>query len=97
VIFDHVLHDRAMYASYRAAAAGLDVFTVGVTCPIDVLEARERARGDRVLGRARGLVDDVHSFCAYDVMVDTAALLPDGCVEAILAALAARAPAPTRA
>jgi chloramphenicol 3-O phosphotransferase len=97
VIFDHVLHDRAMYASYRAAAAGLDVFTVGVTCPIDVLEARERARGDRVRGRARGLVDVVHSFCAYDVMVDTAALLPDGCVEAILAALAARAPAPTRA
>jgi chloramphenicol 3-O phosphotransferase len=31
VIFDHVLHDRAMYESYRRASAGLDVFTVGVT------------------------------------------------------------------
>ena len=31
VIFDHVLHDRAMYDSWRRAAAGLDVFTVGVT------------------------------------------------------------------
>ena len=97
VIFDHVLHDRAMYASYRAATAGLDVFSVGVTCPLGVLEAREQERGDRVLGRARGLLDVAHSFCAYDVTVDTAALPPDGCVEAILAALAARTPAPTRA
>ena len=74
VIFDHVLHDQAMYDSWRRAASGLDVFTVGVTCPLDILEARERARGDRVLGRARGLVDVVHTFCAYDVTVDTGAM-----------------------
>jgi chloramphenicol 3-O phosphotransferase len=90
VIFDHVLHDRAMYESYRRAAAGLDVFTVGVTCPLDVLEARERARGDRVLGRARGLAKVVHGFCAYDVTVDTAALPPEACVVAILDALTRR-------
>src|SRR5262245_50127255 len=72
-IFDHVLHDREMYESCRRAFAGLDVFTVGVTCPIDVLEARERSRGDRVIGRARGLVDVVHNFCDYDVWVDTGA------------------------
>jgi chloramphenicol 3-O phosphotransferase len=60
VIFDHVLHDRSMYESYLAASAGLDVFTVGVTCPLDVLETRERARGDRVLGRARGLASGAY-------------------------------------
>jgi chloramphenicol 3-O phosphotransferase len=90
VIFDHVLHDRAMYESYRQATAELDVFTVGVTCPLEVLEKRERARGDRVLGRARGLADVVHGFCAYDVTVDTAALPPEACVAAILGALATR-------
>jgi chloramphenicol 3-O phosphotransferase len=90
VIFDHVLHDEAMHRSCRDAFAGLDVFTVGVTCPIDVLEARERARGDRVLGRARGLADIVHSFVAYDVTVDTGALTPKACVAAVLAALKAR-------
>ncbi len=90
VIFDHVLHDRAMYESFRTATAGLDVFAVGVTCPLDVLEARERARGDRVLGRARGLVDVVHAFGAYDVTVDTGAAAPDACAEAIMAALCAR-------
>src|SRR5215467_13453260 len=55
VIFDHVLHDSAMYESCRKAFAGLDVFSVGVFCPVEILEQRERARGDRVLGRARGL------------------------------------------
>ncbi|MDQ0316642.1 chloramphenicol phosphotransferase CPT family protein [Amorphus orientalis] len=91
VIFDHVLHDREMYESFRAATAGLEVFTVGVTCPLPVLEAREQARGDRVLGRARGLNDVVHGFCAYDVTVDTAALSPDACVAQILRALPAAA------
>ena len=90
VIFDHVLHDRTMYESCRRAAIGLDVSTVGVTCPIELLEARERARGDRVLGRARGLAGIVHGFCAYDVTVDTAALSPEACVTAILTALATR-------
>ena len=90
VIFDHVLHDRDMYESFRCTTAGLDVFAVGVTCPIEVLEARERARGDRVLGRARGLADIVHTFCDYDVSVDTGTTSTDACVAAILAAVAAR-------
>jgi chloramphenicol 3-O phosphotransferase len=88
VIFDHVLHDRTMYESFRRAVAGLDVFAVGVTCPLDILEARERARGDRVLGRARGLADVAHSFCTYDVTVDTGATSTDACVATILEAIA---------
>jgi chloramphenicol 3-O phosphotransferase len=87
VIFDHVLHDRAMHESCRKAFAGLEVFTVGVTCPVEILEARERERGDRVVGRARGLMAVIHGFLDYDVMVDTGALTPAACVSAILAAL----------
>jgi chloramphenicol 3-O phosphotransferase len=90
VIFDHVLHDKAMHESCLKAFAGLDVFTVGVTCPIEILEARERARGDRVLGRARGLVDVVHGFLNYDVTVDTGSMTPTACVATILAALEKR-------
>jgi chloramphenicol 3-O phosphotransferase len=87
VIFDHVLHDHSLYESYLAASAGLDVFTVGVTCPLDVLEMRERARGDRVLGRARGLAQVVHTFCTYDTMVDTGTMTTEACVKAVLDAL----------
>jgi chloramphenicol 3-O phosphotransferase len=87
VIFDHVLHDRAMLESCRKAFDGLDVFAVGVTCPIDVLEGRERERGDRVLGRARGLAGVVHGFMTYDIMVDSGAMTTAACVSTILAAL----------
>jgi chloramphenicol 3-O phosphotransferase len=90
VIFDHVLHDEAMHQSCRQAFAGLDVFKVGVTCPLEILEQRERARGDRVLGRARGLADVVHTFMKYDVTVDTGATSTDTCVATILAAIEAR-------
>lgn len=90
VIFDHVLHDRAMHESCRKAFDGLDVFTVGVTCPVEILEMRERERGDRVLGRARGLAGVVHGFMSYDIMVDTGTMTPAACVSAILAAVEKR-------
>jgi chloramphenicol 3-O phosphotransferase len=93
VIFDDVMHDREMYESRVQAFAGLDVFKVGVVCAIDVLEARERARGDRVVGRARGLAAVVHNFCSYDVTVDTGTTDRDGCVTEVLAALKARSSA----
>jgi chloramphenicol 3-O phosphotransferase len=89
VILDHVLHDEEMASSLRTSLAGLEVAMVGVTCDLAILEERERARGDRVLGRARGLVDVVHSFCDYDVMVDTGRQSPQDCVAAVLAALRA--------
>jgi len=88
VIFDHVLHDRDMFESWQKAFNGLAVFSVGVVCPIDILEARERTRGDRSIGRARGLVDVVHSFCSYDIVVDTGLAQVDARVAEILARLA---------
>src|ERR1043165_240802 len=90
VIFDHVLHDRAMHESCRTAFDGLDLFSVGVTCPVEILEARERERGDRVLGRARGLVEVVHTFPSYDLTVDTGSTTTADCVSAILASVAKR-------
>ena len=90
VIFDHVLHDKAMDESCVKAFAGLDLFAIGVTCPVEILEARERERGDRVLGRARGLADVVHAFRSYDVTIDTGSTPTAACVSTILAALEAK-------
>jgi len=94
VIFDHVLHDVDAYDSMVAAFAGLDVFRVGVTCDSQILERRERERGDRVLGRARGLAAVVHTFCDYDVTVDTGTDGPSDCTATILRAISGRAGAP---
>jgi len=44
---------------------------VGVTSPLEVLEERELARGDRFLGGARGQYYKVHENVAYDLEVDT--------------------------
>ena len=90
VIFDHVLHDRDMYDSTVSSFEGLDVFRVGVVCPVEILEARETSRGDRVLGRARGLAAVVHQFCEYDVVVDTGKDDPQSCIDRVLEALASR-------
>jgi chloramphenicol 3-O phosphotransferase len=90
VIFDHVLHDQEMYDGMVRAFAGLDVMRVGVECPIEILEQREAARGDRVLGRARGLSRVVHTFCDYDVRVDTGRESPEACVNRVVEALRRR-------
>jgi chloramphenicol 3-O phosphotransferase len=90
VIFDHVLHDRKMYQSVQHAFAGLHVFTVGVVCPVEILEAREASRGDRVLGRARGLVQVVHSFCEYDTLVNTGRNSSQECIDQVLEVLTTR-------
>jgi len=39
----------------------LRVLFVGVRCPLAVAEQRERERGDRLVGLARGLFDGVHT------------------------------------
>src|SRR2546428_479887 len=54
--------------------AGIKVYFIGVKAPLEVLEQRERARGDRVLGRARGqykIHDFVYKHGSYNLEIDT--------------------------
>jgi len=44
---------------------------VGVHCPLEELEQRERARDDRPIGQARAQLAYVHRQETYDVEVDT--------------------------
>jgi chloramphenicol 3-O phosphotransferase len=46
---------------------GHDVFLVGLHCPVEELERRERARGDRGVGDARRDALTVHTFTGYDL------------------------------
>jgi chloramphenicol 3-O phosphotransferase len=71
----------------RDALHAATTFWVGVRCPLAVTERRERDRGDRIVGTARGQHPVVHSFRAYDIEVDTSVSSPQKCAEAILAAL----------
>jgi chloramphenicol 3-O phosphotransferase len=48
-----------------------EVLYVGVTTPLEVLEKREQARGDRYLGSARGQYFKVHENVEHDLEIDT--------------------------
>ena len=52
---------------------GFDVFFVGVHCPLEKLERREIARGDRKIGDAWRDFEVTHRFCKYDLEVDSTA------------------------
>lgn len=87
VIVDALLTEPWMIAS-AAKLAGLPAYLVGVRCPLEELERRERERGDRFPGIARAFVETVHRYVPlYDVEVDTGSKSVDECVRTIVSRL----------
>jgi chloramphenicol 3-O phosphotransferase len=77
-------------AGLRDALAAANPLWVGVRCPLAIAGQRERERGDRIVGTARGQHAQLHAFRQYDVDIDTSVAAPRQCAEEILAALDAR-------
>ncbi len=74
---------RGQMAEYVALLASFRLCRVGVFAPLDVLEAREKQRGDRMIGLARWQYDRVHENVSYDLEVDTSTALPEECAALI--------------
>lgn len=88
VILDDVFLDGALSQQRTAARLdGLAVLWVGVRCDPDVASARERARGDRVVGMAARQAEVVHRGVVYDLEVDTSAATSEECAGVIAARL----------
>ena len=87
VLVDDVFIDPTWLDGWRSELVGLSWLLVGVFAPLEVLEERERARGNRIAGEARGQVDSIHAGIGYDLTLDTAASSPEECARAIIAAL----------
>ena len=83
LIVDDVLLGSENAAEYADLLSPFDLFLVGVFAPLDVLEARERERGDRLIGLARWQYDRVHKGMKYDLEVDTSRATPLECAELI--------------
>lgn len=66
LIIEHIVESREWMIRLLRLLAGLDVFFVGVHCPLAELERRELARGDRRMGEARADYEVVHTFGRYD-------------------------------
>ena len=73
VIVDDVTYDEDAAKDWEDALAGLAVRWVAVRCDPAVAEERERARGDRVVGLARGLSEVVHQHVQYALELDSTA------------------------
>jgi len=86
VVVDEVMWEAADLADYRRRLAGFDFRTVALRAPLEVIEARERQRGDRDLGLARWQYDKVHRAMAYDLELDTSVATPAELALAIKAA-----------
>lgn len=78
LIVDDVM-EAGEAAVYAALLAPFEVHWVGVFAPLEVLEARERRRGDRLAGLARGQYYRLHQGMTYDLDIDTSAATPEAC------------------
>jgi chloramphenicol 3-O phosphotransferase len=82
LIVDDVLLENEM-AEYASLLADVTFHAVGVFAPLDVLEARERERADRLIGLARWQYDRVHHGKRYALELDTSNATPMECATLI--------------
>jgi chloramphenicol 3-O phosphotransferase len=90
VIADDVVLTEEEWRGWQVELDGLDAHWVRVQIALDVLEAREQARSDRMLGHARAQYEDSYRYPTYDAEVDTGTLDPDAAADAVLAGWRAR-------
>ncbi len=84
MVVDEVMFGGEALDDYRALLAAHLLFVVGVHAPLEVLEARERARGDRAIGLARWQFPRVHAGVRYDFEIDTGTATVENCARAVV-------------
>jgi len=82
LIIDEVIFGDE-FTEYRTMLAPFSVLYVGIFAPLDVIERRELARGDRSIGLARWQYPRVHAGADYDLEVDSSQLTAETCAELI--------------
>jgi chloramphenicol 3-O phosphotransferase len=85
LIVDEVM-DGTKWQSYAGVLSKFSLHVVGLFAALDVIEARERARGGRMIGLARWQYGRVHKGMKYDLEIDTTSATPQESAEQIKAA-----------
>jgi chloramphenicol 3-O phosphotransferase len=83
VIVDDVIYDMRVLRAAACALSGKHAFFVGLRCPLEIVEQRERERGDRAIGGARAFHDLVHQGGVYDLELNTSVISARKCARAI--------------
>jgi len=84
IIVDDVCLDSDSFNQWKNILTPFQVFYVGITTPINILEEREKNRGDRIAGSARAQCAIVHQNKFYDLLIDSSIQSIDDCVNKII-------------
>jgi chloramphenicol 3-O phosphotransferase len=87
LVIDHAVMTREQAEMLASAIASHRALIVGVDCPPEVLEERERNRGDRRIGLAAAQCERIHQWLDYDLRIDTSVMSAEEAARAIAARL----------
>ena len=72
VVVDAIFQRNEIVHRYAEALQNHPVYFIGVMCDLEELERREKMRGNRTLGLARGQINIVHLYSDYyDLVIDS--------------------------
>ena len=83
IVLDLVLRDEEEFAACLSALSPRPIFVIGLWCPLEILEERERAREDRGDGMAREQFGHPAYERAYSMKLDTSAVSSEEAARAI--------------
>lgn len=85
IAVDEIFINDAIVHKYATMLESHKVYCVGLVCSLEELERREKLRGDRALGLARGQINLVHTYQKeYDLIIDTTDLTVATCAQTIV-------------
>jgi chloramphenicol 3-O phosphotransferase len=84
LIVDHVLINSDWLLQLLEVLHENDVLFVGIDCPLEELDRREKMRDAGRQGFARQQFENIHKDKIYDVSINTFELKPDECVQKVL-------------
>ncbi len=83
LLVDHVLVEPGWVQDCAELFAVQPAYLIGIRCPLEVLELREKERRDRTLGQARLQFERVHAHGLYDFEVDTSIESVEDCAKRV--------------
>jgi chloramphenicol 3-O phosphotransferase len=84
ILADHVFVEKTWVDECAELFTSMNAYLIGLTCPLEVLEQREKDRKDRTLGQARLQYEVIHQFKQYDLELDTSKLTTEECAEQVI-------------
>lgn len=86
LIIDEVLDRPEYFEHYQSVLSGHPLYFIKVHASNDMLDQREKDRGDRTIGMARSQAQVVHNHgYEYDFAVNTGTCSPEQCAQQIIA------------